>query len=83
MSRLREIIPGLHVPSTVPNVYSKKAQVQVRRFRNGERNYTRLNDKGTRYLKIDVGPFWRLLSRNQGHSWELMNHERYNNEIRK
>lgn len=82
-SRLSEIIPGLYVPATVSKAHFHKAKNQIRRFRNGERNYTRLLDKGSLYLKIDIGPFWRLLSRNQGDSWELMNHERYNKEIRK
>lgn len=82
-SRLSEIMPGLYVPPTVSKSHSHKAKNQIRRFRNGERNYTRLRDKGSLYLKIDIGPFWRLLSRNQGDSWELMNHERYNKEIRK
>ncbi|MEL0581151.1 hypothetical protein AACK17_21780 [Pectobacterium punjabense] len=82
-SRLCEIMPGLYAPATVKKSYSHKAKNQIRRFRQGERNYTRLVDKGSRYLKIDIGPFWRLLSRNHGDSWELMNHERYNKEIRK
>ncbi|WP_431603246.1 ParE family toxin-like protein [Serratia proteamaculans] len=25
---------------------------------------------------------WRLLSKDNGHSWEVMSHERYNNQIR-
>lgn len=82
-SHLCEIIPGLYAPATVPKSHYRKAEYQIRRFRNGERNYTCLLDKGSRYLKIDIGPFWRLLSRNHGGSWELMNHERYNKEIRK
>ncbi|CDG17080.1 hypothetical protein [Xenorhabdus doucetiae] len=81
--KLREIMPGLHVPLTAPLSFCRKAQQQVRRYQRGERNYVRLKEKGTGYLKINVGLFWRLLSRNGGKSWELMHHERYNNEIRK
>lgn len=32
-------------------------------------------------MKMDVGTFWRMLSRDQGQSWELMSHERYNKMI--
>ncbi|CCW29067.1 conserved hypothetical protein [Xenorhabdus nematophila F1] len=83
--KLREIIPGLglYVPHRVPALYCLKACKQVRRFRRGERNYIRLKEKGTGYLKINISLSWRLLSRNAGRSWELMHHERYNNEIRK
>ncbi|MEQ1965272.1 hypothetical protein ABLB69_19455 [Xenorhabdus khoisanae] len=81
--RLTEMIPGLHVPVTAPLSLRRKAQYQVRCYRRGERNYIRLKEKGTGYLKINIGLFWRLLSRNNGQSWELMLHERYNNEIRK
>lgn len=49
----------------------------------GARNYTRLDEKGCGYYKIDLGPFWRLLSRNEGRTWLLLSHERYNSAIRK
>jgi hypothetical protein len=81
--KLTEITPGLHVPLTASLSLRRKAQHQVRRFQRGERNYIRLKEKGTGYLKINVGLFWRLLSRDNGQSWELMLHERYNNAIRK
>jgi hypothetical protein len=35
------------------------------------------------YLKIDVGPFWRILSKDGGRQWWLMDHETYNREIRR
>ncbi|STV17260.1 Uncharacterised protein [Klebsiella pneumoniae subsp. ozaenae] len=44
---------------------------------------TRLDEKGCGYYKIDLGPFWRLLSRNEGRTWLLLSHERYNSAIRK
>ncbi|WP_442752699.1 ParE family toxin-like protein, partial [Escherichia coli] len=45
--------------------------------------YRQLNDRGTRYYKINVGRAWRLLSRNRGETWELLSHERYNSARRK
>lgn len=80
---LREVMPGFQAPLTAPVSPCEKAWMQVQCFRQGEHNYTRLNDKGTGYLKINIGWFWRLLSRDRGRSWELMSHERYNREIRK
>ncbi|HBD1844128.1 TPA: hypothetical protein KIA93_000334 [Salmonella enterica] len=83
MPKLREIAPGLRAPATIPAIYCQKACQQVEYFREGRRNYARIDDKGTGYLKINVGPFWRLLSRDKGLCWELMSHERYNNAIRR
>ncbi|MDX8000696.1 hypothetical protein FE394_16250, partial [Xenorhabdus sp. Reich] len=61
--KLTEIMPGLHVPLTAPLSFRRKAQYQVKCYRRGQRNYVRLKEKGTGYLKINVGLFWRLLSR--------------------
>ncbi|UAN63365.1 hypothetical protein [Serratia sp. JSRIV006] len=83
MGKLREVMPGLQAPLAVPATCCHKARQQVRRFRRGERNYIRINEKGAGYLKINIGPFWRLLSCNQGQNWELMSHERYSKAIRK
>ncbi|EIV3863097.1 MULTISPECIES: hypothetical protein [Enterobacterales] len=80
--RFKEIIPGLKAPATVPASLSKKAVSAVQRFWHGERNYKRLNENRTGYYKIDLGPFWRLLSRDEGRTWEIMNHERYNTAMR-
>jgi hypothetical protein len=80
---LREVSPGLYVPPWAPAPYRRKAQRQVQGFRRGQRNYTRLQDWGHGYLKINIGCFWRLLSRDQGATWEMMSHERYNREMRK
>ncbi|WP_289996623.1 ParE family toxin-like protein [Photorhabdus laumondii] len=81
-----EITQGLLAPYYVPLVYRKKAVEQLKRYRQGSKNYTRIRAKGKgkvshRCLKIDIGMFWRLLSRNGGRDWEMMTHERYNNEI--
>ncbi|MBK0035149.1 hypothetical protein IBT47_22945 [Erwinia sp. S43] len=80
--RFKEIIPGLKAPTTVPASLSKKAVSAVQRFWHGERNYKRLNENRTGYYKIDLGPFWRLLSRDEGRTWEMMNHEHYNTAMR-
>lgn len=75
------VMPGLRAPITAPAFSRKKACQQVDRFKRGERNYIRL--KRNRYLKIDIGVYWRLLSRNDGGDWELMPHERYSKAIKK
>jgi len=80
------LMPGLQVPRSAPASCQRKAQEQIKRFRHGERNYTCIHVKGKHapgraWLKINVGVNWRLLSRNSGADWELLTHERYNNEI--
>lgn len=80
---LREVFPGLHTQVRVSPLLLHKAVVELQRFHYGVHNYKRLREKGTGYLKINIGIFWRLLSRDRGLTWELMNHERYNREIRK
>lgn len=34
-----------------------------------------------KYLTLDIGIRWRLLSRDDGETWELMSHECYNKAI--
>lgn len=34
----------------------------------------------TGYLSLKVNPRWRLLSKDDGRSWEVMSHETYNRE---
>ncbi|ORM84319.1 hypothetical protein HA42_04860 [Pantoea deleyi] len=48
---------------------------------SGKKVFRRLARNG--YLKIDVGPFWRILSKDGGRQWWLMDHETYNREIRR
>jgi hypothetical protein len=50
-------------------------------LRAGRKVFCRLEQNG--YLKMNVGPFWRLLSKDGGHQWLLMDHKTYNREIRK
>ncbi|CAM3837340.1 hypothetical protein BS639_17320 [Rouxiella silvae] len=82
-NKLREIVPGFIASPSIPETYRVKALTQIQKFRRGMRNYTRLKDNGSGYIKINVGLFWRLLSRNDGLTWELMHHERYSSLIRK
>ncbi|MFD1802155.1 hypothetical protein ACFSFZ_08120 [Mixta tenebrionis] len=81
--KLITIGPGLRALPGIPVRYCKKARRQIQLFRCGTHNYKRLEDRGCGYFKIDIGPFWRLLSRNNGRTWLLLSHERYNREIRK
>ncbi|WP_409161620.1 hypothetical protein [Pectobacterium sp. B2J-2] len=59
----------------------RKATRLITAWQRGERVYKRLQTNG--YLKIDIGPFWRLLSKDGGGCWHLMSHETYNREIKK
>nr|UKE82711.1 hypothetical protein KXZ65_15225 [Pectobacterium sp. PL152] len=58
----------------------RKATRFIAAWQRGERIYKRLQTNG--YLKIDIGPFWRLLSKDGGGHWHLMSHEAYNREIK-
>lgn len=82
-----------HPPATalvcsqrVPEKVRQKAQLQLQRLAKGERLTRKVKCGGKRggvcaLMKMDVGTFWRMLSRDQGQSWELMSHERYNKMI--
>lgn len=35
-----------------------------------------------KYLTFKVTPGYRLLSKDNGHNWELMSHEKYNKELK-
>lgn len=59
----------------------RRAQKLFRAACNGQKVFRRLRMNG--YLKIDVGPFWRILSKDGGRHWRLMDHETYNREIRR
>ncbi|CCG85942.1 hypothetical protein IRM71_02690 [Erwinia amylovora] len=71
--------------------FSKRQQVSpaVRRralrlfnaAHGGKKVFRRLAMNG--YLKMDVGPYWRILSKDGGRHWWLMDHETYNREIRR
>ncbi|WP_422917769.1 hypothetical protein [Serratia proteamaculans] len=36
-----------------------------------------------KHLTLPVSRCWRLLSKDNGHSWKVMSHEKYNVEIKK
>lgn len=59
----------------------RRAKQLFRAACSGQRVFSRLTMNG--YLKIDVGPFWRILSKDGGRQWWLMDHETYNREIRR
>ncbi len=67
---------------SVPHCTQSKATNLLQRFKTGERGFCkRLTAQG--YLKIDIGPFWRLLSKDGGQKWCLLQHATYNREIKK
>ncbi|WP_277972906.1 hypothetical protein [Pantoea agglomerans] len=79
-----ETAPGLYVPLHVPPGVLRRAVSSLNDYRAGLHCCRRLNDgRGTGNLKINVGRRWRLLSRNDGATWELMTHERYNTARRR
>ena len=59
----------------------RRAQRLFRAACGGQKVFRRLTMNG--YLKIDVGPFWRILSKDGGRQWWLMDHETYTREIRR
>lgn len=81
--RMKNEAPGPWVSPCTPSQCSRKALRLVSQFHRGDRNYTRPEDRGCGYVKIDTGPFWRLLSRNGGRTWLLLSHGRYNSAVRK
>ncbi|MBJ9136036.1 ParE family toxin-like protein [Citrobacter farmeri] len=61
----------------------RRAQQLFQAVCSGQKLFRRLPINGNGYLKIDVGPFWRILSKDGGQQWWLMDHETYNREIRR
>ncbi|WP_019105612.1 hypothetical protein [Pantoea ananatis] len=59
----------------------RRAQQLFLALCRGKKVFRRLALNG--YLKIDVGPYWRMLSKDGGRQWWLMDHETYNREIRR
>lgn len=67
----------------VPPSVRRRAQWLFLEVCSGKKLFRRLPINGNNYLKIDVGPFWRTLSKDGGQQWWLMDHETYNREIRR
>ena len=70
----------------VPDNIQRKANGLLLRYFAGERLCKKVKcggKKGGIYpvLKIDIGAFWRPLSTDNGQSWKLMSHKRYNKMI--
>jgi len=74
---LIEFCPRQHITPAV----RRKALCLVDALKSGKKVCKRLDAKG--YLKMDIGPFWRMLSKDGGYHWFLMNHQTYNREIKK
>ncbi len=83
MKKMKTVGYSIRALPGTPEQCCKKAVQQVKMFHQGAHNFTRIDDRGCGYFKINLGPFWRLLSRNAGRSWDLISHERYNTAIRK
>lgn len=58
-----------------------KARRLIASFQNGRAQVQRLKSNG--YLRMNIGPHWRLLSKNNGESWMLLVHAEYDKEIQK
>ncbi|HHY9459570.1 TPA: hypothetical protein ACV740_004680 [Escherichia coli] len=56
----------------------RKARASLRLLRNGAQNFSHI--KPHDYLVIRIGFRWRLLSKNNGVSWDLLTHETCNKE---
>ncbi len=65
----------------VTSAVRRKACSLIFSQQNGKKVCKRLRRNG--YLKMDIGPFWRMLSKDGGRHWLLMDHQTYNREIRK
>lgn len=81
--RMKNVGPGLWASPGTSSQCCCKALRLAGQFHHGDRNYTRPEDRGCGYVKINTGPLWRLLSRNGGRTWLLLNHGCYNSAIRK
>lgn len=59
-----------------------KARRLIASFQRGKGTLVyRLKSNG--YLRMNIGPHWRLLSKNNGESWMLLVHAEYDKEIQK
>jgi len=84
MPGCHEVAPGLFVPRHVPPDIVHRAISCLDDYHAGLHGCRRLNgERGTGNSKINVGLRWRLLSRNNGITWGLMTHERYNTARRR
>lgn len=64
---------------SAPDRIIRRAEQLLRQWRAGHIHARRTYRDG--YLTLRVTPHWRLLSRDNGLSWELLSHADYNNQI--
>ena len=62
----------------IPDRIRSKAEEILKKYTSGE---MRARKSRCGRLIIEVGHKWRWLSKDDGKSWQLMSHEKYNNEI--
>lgn len=65
-------------PPADPRIY-RKAAALLARFDHGEKVYTKTYRR--KYLKININPWWRILSKDGGANWRLMTHATFNDEV--
>ncbi|XIH77399.1 hypothetical protein C1N56_06030 [Pantoea sp. SGAir0175] len=63
----------------VPDRISRRAKQQLKKWRAGQIHARRTYRE--KYLSLRVNPQWRLLSRNNGRSWELLSYADYDKQI--
>ncbi len=64
----------------IPQRISAKAEGVLCAYREGKKKPNRTYQH--KYLTLPVARCWQMLSKDNGNSWEVMSHERYNNQIR-
>ncbi|HEM7576492.1 TPA: hypothetical protein U2J86_003513 [Serratia marcescens] len=64
----------------IPQRISAKAEGVLCAYREGKKKPNQTYQH--KYLTLPVARRWRMLSKDNGNSWEVMSHERYNNQIR-
>lgn len=65
----------------IPERVHQQAMQILLRYRRKRIYARRLRRTG--YLSLKVNPRWRLLSKDDGRSWEVMSHEKYSGEIKR
>ncbi|MCI1030432.1 hypothetical protein RN053_02660 [Pantoea dispersa] len=63
----------------VPDRISRRAKQQLKQWHAGQIHARRTYRE--KYLSLRVNPQWRLLSRDNGLSWELLSHADYDKQI--
>ncbi|MGM1188264.1 ParE family toxin-like protein [Serratia liquefaciens] len=64
----------------IPQRISIKAERVLCAYKAGKKTPARTYQHN--HLTLPVARCWRLLSKDNGHSWVVMSHERYNTQIR-